>query len=353
MTDAAKIVSVGTALAPNYITQDELTAALRRVWVEHGGATEKFDRLQRALGVRGRFLAMPLGDYPPRSFAAANKVWSQAAPELCIAAATDALERAHLEPSGIDHIFFISVTGIAAPSIDAVMANRLGMRRDIKRTPIFGLGCAGGVSGVARAADYLRAFPDDVALVVTVELCSLTIQPRDLSPANMIASGLFGDGAAAAVIAGAARKCEFAPRIAATRSILYPNTEHVMGWEVIDSGFKIVLSAELPDLIRANLRADADSFLSDNGLSRGAISHWIAHPGGPGILRAVQQSLEIDSASLAHSWRFLKTAGNLSSASVLFVMRAFLDEGRALPGDWGVMLAMGPGFSAELALLQW
>ena len=226
------------------------------------------------------------------------------------------------------------------------------MRRDLKRTPIFGLGCVAGASGLARAADYVRGGEAGVAMVVSVELCSLTLQLGDLSAANIIASGLFGDGAAAAIVAGGQRAIS-TPHIAATRSILYPGTERIMGWDLVDGGFKIVLSARLPDLICANLRADVDSFLAEHGLGRGDIAHWIAHPGGPKILRAVESTLELAPQSLARSWRFLETAGNLSSASILFIMRDFLIEDCARRGDWALMVAMGPGFCVELVLLRW
>ncbi len=354
MTTASPyLAAIGTALPPNYVAQERLTAALREVWARKHASTERFDRIQAALGVGGRSLALPFEDYPLPSFAAANDAWLRVAPELGAAAAREALERAGLRPADVDQLLFVTVTGIGAPTADVGIATRLGMRRDLRRTPIFGLGCVGGAAGVARAADYLRGDDGGLALLVSVELCSLTLQLDDLSAANIIASGLFGDGAAAAVLAGGGRNPVRPPRIAASRSILYPDTERIMGWDMVDSGLKVVLSARLPELICANLRADVDSFLAEHGLERRHIAHWIAHPGGPKILRAVETSLELAPQSLARSWRFLEAAGNLSSASILFIMRDFLDADCARRGDWGLMIAMGPGFCVELVLLRW
>jgi len=240
------------------------------------------------------------------------------------------------------------------PSHDALI-NRLGFRSDIKRTPIFGLGCVAGAAGTARASDYLRAFPDHACVLLSVELCSLTLQREDLSVANIIASGLFGDGAAAVVFAGAGRRdsARRGPQILATRSVFYPDTERVMGWDLVDGGFKVVLSAKVPQLATQHIRRDVDSFLGDHQLDRGRISHWIAHTGGPKVLDAFQSALELPAQSLERSWRSLSETGNLSSASVLFVLGELLDAGTAKSGDYGLLLAMGPGFCSELVLLRW
>jgi alkylresorcinol/alkylpyrone synthase len=222
----------------------------------------------------------------------------------------------------------------------------------VKRTPIFGLGCVAGAAGIARAADALRAHPDDHAVLLSVELCSLTLQREDLSVANVVASGLFGDGAAAVVLAGGARERR-GPVVLATRSVLYPDTERVMGWDIVDSGFKVVLSANVPEVIRAHLRPDVDRFLADHGLDLSRIRHVVAHTGGPKVLEAVEGALELAPGRLERSWRSLEEIGNLSSASVLFVLGDLLDADEARPGDLGLLVAMGPGFCAELVLLEW
>jgi alkylresorcinol/alkylpyrone synthase len=348
------ICAVAAALPPHYVEQAALTAALRELWAERNGDARLFDRIQRSLGITGRYLPLPIDDYRRlNSFAQCNDAWLRLAPELAETAARTALARAGLQPRDIDHLFFVTVTGIATPSVDALLVNRLGMLREIKRTPIFGLGCAAGAAALGRAADHLRAFPYATAMVVSVELCSLTLQRGDRSIANIVASGLFGDGAAAAILSGANRPGCMGPRVIASRSILYPNTERVLGWELVESGFKIVLSAQLSELVRDHLRADVDAFLAEHSLLRPDIAHWVVHAGGPRILAAVQQALELPDRALDTSWRSLRRAGNLSSASVLFILEDLTARNCAEQGELGLMLAMGPGFGVEMVLLRW
>lgn len=347
--------SIGCELPRNYYRQEILTDAL---WNEWGGADEgraRFYRLHEAVGVRGRYLALPMEGYRGLdSFAKSNDAWIEAATDLGAAAIRSALSQAGLAPADVDHIFFTTVTGVASPSIDAKLINRLAMRSNVKRTPIFGLGCVGGAAGVARAADYLRAFPEHVALMLSVEICSLTLQLRDKSIANVIASGLFGDGAAAVVLMGGAREdSPPTPRIVASRSMFFRDTEDLMGWQVVDTGFQVMLAAGVPDLVRNNLRQGVDSFLAAHGLSRRHISHWIAHTGGPKVLQAMAAALELPDRALERSWNSLASVGNLSSASVLFVAADFMESRTARAGEYGVMLSMGPGFCGELVLLRW
>jgi alkylresorcinol/alkylpyrone synthase len=357
---APRISGVGTALPDNYVAQEEITGALRQLWMRRYGDVSRFDRLQSALGIRGRYLALPMRDYYPLdSFAKGNDAWLRIAPELAEAASRTALERARLEPRDIDHVFFVTVTGIATPTIDVALSNRLGMRRDLKRTPIFGLGCGAGAAGLARTADYVRGFSRETAMLVSVELCSLTLQRDDLSAANIIASGLFGDGAAAVVVSGADRPARpdrvdrAILRVLATRSILFPDSQRIIGWDLVDGGFKIVLSPRLTELVRSNITREVDDFLAASDLHRADIAHWIAHTGGPKVLRILEDELQLPDHALARSWRSLKETGNLSSASVLFMLEDIIKSEDAKPGDYGVMIAMGPGFSVELVLFEW
>ncbi len=347
--------SIGRALPQNYYPQETISAAL---WSEWGGSEEsqaRFERIHRSVGVRGRHLALPMEDYRALdSFWKKNDKWIERATDLGEEAVGSALHQAGLAPGSVDHIFFTTVTGIASPSIDSKLINRMSMRSDIKRTPIFGLGCVGGAAGLARAADYLLAFPSHIALLLSVELCSLTLQLQDKSIANVIASGLFADGAAAALLVGAARpNSSPTPRIVASRSMFFPDTEDMMAWRVADTGFQIVLSAGVPDLVRENLRDRVDSFLNDYRLTRRDINHWIAHTGGPKVLQAMEAALEIPRCALARSWTSLARLGNLSSASVLFVAGDLMDSKVARAGDYGLLLSMGPGFCGELVLLRW
>ena len=347
--------SIGRALPPNYYEQEILSSALWNEWGGDDDGRARFERFHRSVGVRGRHLALPIEEYRELdSFAKANDRWAERAAELGEEAILSALAQANLSPRDIDHFFFTTVTGIGAPSIDAKLVNRLSMRADIKRTPMFGLGCVGGAAGLARAADYLRAFPAHSALLLSVELCSLTLQLKDQSIANVIASGLFGDGAAAVVVTGAERRDgPLTPKLIASKSVFFPGTEPMMGWKITDGGFQVVLSAGIPDLVRDNLRTVADSFLEECGLSRRDIAHWIAHTGGPKVLEAIEAALEVPRCALARSWKSLASIGNLSSASVLFVAADFLESNTARPGDYGMLLSMGPGFCGEMVLIQW
>ncbi|MGZ6228464.1 MAG: type III polyketide synthase [Candidatus Binataceae bacterium] len=358
---APAILAAATALPPNVVEQQSLAGLLKALWGEKYDQSRRwrstFEQIQRSVRIDRRYLALPVSEYPALdSFAKTNSAWTRVAPELGAAAATSALAAAGMTARDVDHFFFVTGTGIATPSLDARIVNLLGMRPDVRRTPIFGLGCAGGVAGIVRAADVLRGFPDQIAMVVSSELCSLTLQRADDSVANIIASALFGDGAAAVVLGGARlanHGAGSAPRVIATRSVFYPDSERMMGWEVVDSGLKIVLSPAIPDLVREHLGGDVDAMLAEQGLERSAISHWIAHTGGNRVLEAIATALDLPSAALDRSWRLLAATGNLSSASVLFVLRDLLDTREARSGDYGLMLAMGPGFCAELALLRW
>lgn len=352
---APEIRAIGRAVPPHYYPSEVLSAALLDAWCACGNERARLERIHRAAGVRGRHLALPLDEYRSlRSFAAANGAWVRVATELGGQALESALRRSGLTPTDVDHFFFTTVTGIASPTIDVKLINQLGMRADVKRTPMFGLGCVGGAAGTARAADYLRGFPDQIAVLLSVELCSLTLKLGDRSLANVISTALFGDGAAAVVLSGAGCTGDpSGPRILASRSLFFHDTEEVMGWRIDDGGFNVVLTAGIPDLVRAHLRGAVDAFLADHGISRCDVKHWLAHTGGPKVLRAIESSLELDDGALARSWRSLASIGNLSSASVLFVVADLLESGAAEKGDYGVLLSLGPGFCGEMVLIRW
>lgn len=344
---------MGTALPPHYADQEQIIAALRKLWSREHFNLERIEEMHRAVQVGGRYLALPVDDYEGMvTFAQRNAAWTQAAVDIGERAIHAALKKADLKVTDVDHLFFVTVTGIATPSIDARLVNRMGFRTDIKRTPIFGLGCVAGAAGTARAVDYLKGHPNEVAVVLSVELCSLTLQREDLSIPNIIATGLFGDGAAAVVLGGAARASASGPKVLATRSVFYKDTERIMGWDVVDGGFKIVLSAKVPALVREHIRGDVDSFLGSQRLRRQDIRHWVAHTGGPKVLDAFQAALELPPDALARSWSSLKETGNLSSASVLFVLNDLMTSGTTASKEHGLLLAMGPGFCSELVLFQ-
>ena len=348
-----RIVGVASAFPQHYYPQTILLAALKEYWKGRVDNPRMLDQLHAHAGVDGRHLVLPLERYYDLTrFGESNQVFIDAAQELGEQAIRGALARAGVLPEQIGALFFVSVTGVASPSIDARLMNRMKLPPNIRRTPIFGLGCVAGAAGIARAADYVRAYPDQVAVLLSVELCSLTLQREDLSMANLVSSGLFGDGAAAVVIAGANVPVD-GPTIIATRSVLYPNTEDVMGWDISEKGFRIVLSREVPAVVREHLGPDVDTLLAQNGFQRGDVGSWVLHTGGPKVLEATQDSLGLHNGELQVSWDCLRRMGNLSSASVLAVLEEVMMNRRPAVGTLGVLAAMGPGFCSEVALLRW
>ncbi|HET9227574.1 MAG TPA: 3-oxoacyl-[acyl-carrier-protein] synthase III C-terminal domain-containing protein [Thermoanaerobaculia bacterium] len=348
-----KIAAVGRALPPHYYDQEALLAALQKRWADRYFNLDRLERLHRNVLVGGRHLALPLEEYERlATWGDANSAWIKVAQEVGAEAVLDGLSKAGLSKEEIDALIFVTVTGVATPSIDARLMNKLDLPSRVKRMPIFGLGCVAGAAGIARAADYVRGHPDQVAVLLSVELCSLTLQAEDLSIPNLIATGLFGDGAAAALVVGDDRDAD-GPEIVATRSIFYRDSEDVMGWDISQDGFKIVLSADVPEVVRQFLRKDVDAFLADHGLTRSDITSWVCHPGGPKVLEAMQESLELPDGALDATWRSLQEVGNLSSTSVLLVLAETLENHRPAPGSWGMITAMGPGFCSELVLLRW
>jgi alkylresorcinol/alkylpyrone synthase len=354
-----RISSVGTAFPSHRYSQTEITEALRERWAGKLPEPRLLNRLHANCGVEYRNFVLPLQEYPALvGFKATNDVWISHAVELSEACIERALSPLGLTPADVSAIFFASVTGIASPTVDARLINRLPFPTSVKRTPIFGLGCVAGAAGIARAADYVRGFPDQIALLLSVELCSLTWQDDDQSIANLISCGLFGDGAAAVVVTGddvvlPESTQPAGPRVLATRSTFYRNTEYVMGWDIGDTGFTIVLSPDVPKVVIDNLRGDVESFLAENKITLADIGSWIFHSGGPKVLEAVESSLQLPKDALEASWKSLREVGNLSAASVLMVLADTLENHRGAPGSYSILAAMGPGFCLELVLLQW
>jgi alkylresorcinol/alkylpyrone synthase len=330
-----------------------LLQALQEYWGPQIENPHVLRRLHRHVGVDGRFLSLPKEEYlKMKTWGEANHHWIRTARELGQKAISSALKDAGLQAQNLGAFFFVSVTGISSPSIDALLINQMSLCRNIRRVPIFGLGCVAGAAAISRAADYVRAYPGQVAVVLSVELCSLTLQRHDVSMANLISAGLFGDGAAAVIVAGS--ECGLpGPRILATRSVFYPHTEEMMGWDISERGFRIVLSREIPDLVRKNLAHDLDDFLASCGRSRSEIGSWILHTGGPKILEATADALGLKNGELEVSWQCLRRTGNLSSASVLVVLEEVMKNRRPEPGTLSLLAAMGPGFCAEFVLLEW
>jgi len=348
-----RIAGVGSAFPRNYYKQEILVEALKNDWRHRLPNPDILDRLDESMKVDGRFTARPISFYEEMSrWGQANDTWIEVGLEIGEEALCRALAWAGVEPPELSAIFVTSVTGIAAPSLDARLVNRMGLSPNIKRVPIFGLGCVAGAAGISRAADYVRAYPDQAAALLSIELCSLTLQRDDLSMAHLISALLFGDGAAATVIFGSERESK-GPEILATKSILYPNTERVMGWDISEKGFRIVLSPEVPDTVLRHLGEDVDEFLEEHGFCRADVKSWVMHTGGPKVLEATATALGITEKELAASWECLRKVGNLSSTSVLLVLEDVYKHRRPAPGTLSILAAMGPGFCSELVLLRW
>ncbi|MBK9385330.1 MAG: type III polyketide synthase [Planctomycetes bacterium] len=352
-----RIAAVGRALPRHRYTQDEIRGALEQMWGANPSLISRLRTLHEHVRVETRHTALPLPEYfELDTFGKANDAWIRCATELGQQALTEALAKAGLLPRDIDAMFTASVTGIASPSLEAKLMNRMDLRSDMKRIPIFGLGCVAGAAGIARAADYVRGFPDQVAVLLSVELCSLTFQREDVSIAHVISSGLFGDGAAAVVMIGEERAKQMglrAPRVLSMRSVFYPDTEDVMGWRISERGFELVLSAQVPVMAREHLGPDVDRFLQSQGLTRSDIKSWVCHPGGPKVLQGMQDSLGLVEEDVRFSWQVLREQGNLSSTSVLMVLREVMDRARPKEGELGLIMAMGPAFCSELVLVRW
>lgn len=348
-TTHPSVTGVAVKFPPNRCTQNEAITALTDV------AGPEFRRFALSSGVEFRNTALRLSRYRELSgFTEANEAYLDIALELGEQALVAALDEAKVKPSELDIIFSTTVTGLAVPTLEARLATRVGLRPDVKRVPLFGLGCVAGAAGVARMHDYLCAFPDQTAALLAVELCSLTIQRQDKSVANLVATSLFGDGAAAVIGEGAHRagREHTGPRVLATRSRIYPDTEEVMGWKIGSDGFRIVLSADVATIAEKYLGEDVREFLTDHGLTPADVTTWVCHPGGPKVIEAVENVLDLPADALDHTRNSLRLNGNLSSVSVLDVLRANMADPPA-PGSLGLMIAMGPAFCSELVLLAW
>jgi alkylresorcinol/alkylpyrone synthase len=350
-----RIAAVRSAFPPYRYKQAELTAAIAEISALEPARQVLLERLHGNAGVETRNTVLPLAEYSALGgMGPTNDLYIERATALGEEALRDAFEAAGVAASEVDLLIVTSVTGIAVPSLDARLIPRLGLRPDVKRMPIFGLGCVAGATGLARLHDYLLAWPRHTAALLAVELCSLTIPVSSTTTPDLVVSGLFGDGAVALVAQGQqAAAGPGGPRVVASRGQVYPGTTDVLGWRLGSDGFRIVLTAELADVVAQNLGTDVPAFLAEHGLTVDDITSWVCHPGGPKVIDAVQHSLGLPDSALELTRRSLAEVGNMSSASVLHVLEQTIDTRRPAPGSLGLMIGLGPGVSVELLLLQW
>lgn len=372
-----KIVSMGVCLPPYRIEQEEALQLAKHIFAEHYEDIERRLQIFHNGQIKRRYLSMPLEWFSKEhSFQEKNNLyiakatqWGAKAIEACLKAET--FLKGPVPYEEIEAIFFVSSTGLSTPSIEARIMNILPFSTHTKRIPIWGLGCAGGAAGLARAFEYCRAFPDAKVLVLSVELCSLTFQRRDFSKSNLVGSSLFADGVACALVVGERvdthrlSRLHSLPRIRATQSTFLLDSEEVMGWDIENSGLKVIFSRDIPSLIRKWLSPYVEEFLKKEDLSLADIAHFILHPGGRKVLEAYEEALGLTEEHTAASRKILAEYGNMSSATVLYLLKYVLENqltASQMNGktgveketkEWGLVAALGPGFSSELLLLEW
>ena len=350
-----RVAGVATTAPAHRHPQSEIAAVFAHAFLASDDRVRRtFTKIAANAGIAYRDLSLPLEEFRrPRDFTAYNTLWNTTARDIGSRALAQALESAGVRPDEVDVIVTTTATGVSVPSYDVDVIRRVGLRDNVKRIPMLGFGCAGGAAGITRLHDHLRAYPDHVAVLLAVELCSLTFQSGDSSMANLVATSLFGDGAAAVVAVGAHRTPTPAgPALLATRSRLYPDTDHLMGMRVGTSGFAVYLSQDIAGLAEEHLPKEVYAFLGDHGLTPHDIHAWVFHPGGPKVIDALTRGLTLGHDALDHTRTCLQQRGNISSASVLDVLQRTLITPPP-PGSHGLLMALGPGFTSEMALLRW
>ncbi len=345
------ITATATALPSHTVTCEDVAAHMGRVFNIDRARLETMMSIVGNARVRKRHTIFPI-EYTvtPRPLSKTNQEYQDHAISLGRRAVEECLLRAGLDPEDVDLFITVSCTGFMIPSLDAHLINILGFRPDVRRLPITELGCAAGAMSLTQAWQFLRAFPGKNVLIVSVELPSLTFQRRDLSPANLISSVLFGDGAAAAVVTG---RQAAGPKIMGAETYTFPQSLDAMGFDLRDSGFHIVLSKDVPMMIRSKIRGLVECFLERHRLCLGQIAAFVLHPGGQKLLSYLEEELGLRPADTQFSWDVLREYGNLSSATIFFILHEILGKKEMRHGDYGLAAAFGPGFSAELLLLQW
>jgi alkylresorcinol/alkylpyrone synthase len=341
--DAPRILSVATALPPHRVGQEEAKTFARGMFSRRDGDIERLLPIFDNVNVDSRYFCVPVEWFErDHGFPEKNALYVEHALDLSEKAASRALDRIGAAPEDVGAVFFVSTTGIATPSLDSKLIFRLGLSEHTRRIPIWGLGCSAGASGLARASEHARLYPDKLVLLVAVELSGLTFQRGDRSRSNLISTSLFADGAAAVLLGSTG-----GPEILGSYSTTWPDTEDVMGWELVETGLKVQLSKSVPAIVQAKFRDNLEEACASLGLDFDELEHFVLHPGGSKVLDAFESVLGLEPGGLATSRDVLRDCGNMSSVTVLFILERFLESREFARGDLGVLSAMGPGFSAE------
>ncbi len=345
------IQAVVSAVPAHRVAQEEAIDFARRMFGEHIRNLDRLLPLFTNAGIETRYFAAPpewLSE--DHNLAEKSALYVREATKLSAEAATKAMAKANLKPADIDYIIYVNTTGLATPSIDARLINQLGLRQDVRRTPIWGLGCAGGAAGLSHAYHYALAHPEARILVITTELCGLTFLPRDRTKSNLVATALFGDGSAAAIIGGDNTEGE-GLQMLATRSRFFPDSEDVMGWTVLQEGLQVVFAQRIPHIVAETAADDIGAFLAEHDLKIADLEAFLLHPGGAKVLQAYEDALALEPAQLDWPRNILRDYGNMSSATVLFVLERYLAERGTGHGGHGLITALGPGFCSESLLV--
>lgn len=349
MTKPVSILSLATATPPHVLEQDVALATARHLLAHGFNDFERMTGVFANAGIAARQLARPVEWYlSPRDFTERTAAYLDVALDLFVIAAHAALAQAGLSAAAVDTIVTVSSTGIATPSLEARAMGRIGFRDDVTRVPVFGLGCAGGVSGLGLAARMARATPGSTVLFVTVELCSLALRTDDVGKADVIATALFGDGAAAAVLRAGGPDEGFV-QITGSAEKTWPDTLDIMGWEVEPNGLGVVLNRAIPAFARRNLGAAMTEMLGRQGLAIGDVDRFICHPGGAKVVDAMETALDLAPGSLDHEREVLRLHGNMSAPTALFVLDRVRQAG--IP-PMAVLCALGPGFTFSTLTLE-
>ena len=347
MNDTVKLVSLATACPRHVILQSEARETAEQLFSSRYREFRYLARVFDNAGITKRHAARPLSWFAePHGWQDRMAAYEEVASDLFISATTRALARADLKAADVDCIVTVSSTGFATPSLEARLAGQMGFRSDIERVPVFGLGCAAGVSGLAIASRMAGSRPGAIVLFVAIELCSLAFRLDAMTPANIVATALFGDGAAACILrSGSAGIAE----IETTGSHLFPDTLNIMGWSIEDAGFGIILEQSLPPFAQAEVGPAIEGILARNGLRPGDVDRFLCHPGGAKVLVALEATFGLTPGTLDHERSVVADHGNMSSPTVLFVLERAIAAG--LPPRTA-MVAMGPGFSASCVTLK-